>query len=82
MSNVPTALVGSRFAWWSRYLPVLLVGLLSIGCVDQAAIDGRKCQSKGFEPGTVAFDNCREKLEQFKDEEWERRQLRRELRQG
>ena len=59
MSNPPSAPIAGLPRWWSICPLLLLVILLLIGCVDQAAIDGRKCQSKGFEPGTVAFDNCR-----------------------
>ncbi len=59
--------------WWSICPLLLLVILLLIGCVDQAAKDDRECQSKGFNVNAKEYAYCREKLQQFRDEDLERR---------
>ena len=82
MSNLPATSIAGRLGLWSICLLVLLVNLLFIGCVDQTAVDDRECQSKGFNEDAKEYSYCREKLQQLRDEEWERRQRFRELMSG
>ena len=58
--------------WWSTCVLVLLLALLSVGCVDTAAIDHQKCLSTGFvEENKEEYKYCREKLQQIRDEKYE-----------
>ena len=82
MLNLPATTIAGRPGWWSICALVLLVHLLSIGCVDQAAIDDRECQSKGFKEDANEYAYCRAKLQQLRDEGWRGRQRLRELMSG
>ena len=73
MTKLLATIIAARPRSWSICVLVLLVGLLSVGCVDQAAIDDRECESKGFKRDIKEYEYCREKLQQFRDREWERR---------
>jgi hypothetical protein len=81
MSNLPATSIIVRPGWLINVL-LLLVGLLFIGCVDQAAIDDRECKAKGFNVNAKEYAYCREKLQQLRDEDWDRRQRFRELMSG
>ena len=74
MTKLLATIIAGRPRSWSICALVFLVGLLSIGCVDYAAIDDRECQSKGFKQGIKEYEYCRQKLQQLRDEESERRQ--------
>jgi hypothetical protein len=82
MSNPPSAPIAGLPRWWSICPLLLLVILLLIGCVDQAAIDDRECQSQGFNVNAKEYAYCREKLQQLRNEDWERRQRFMELMSG
>ncbi len=73
MTKLLATIIADRPRSWSIGALVLLVGLLSIGCVDQAAFDDRECESRGFKKDAKEYEYCREKLQQFRDREWERR---------
>ncbi len=72
MSNLPATSIFVRPGWLISVL-LLLVGQLFAGCVDRAAKDDRECQSRGFNVNANEYAYCREKLQQFRDEDLERR---------
>ena len=72
MSNLTATSIFVRPGWLINVL-LLLVGQLFAGCVDQAAKDDRECQSRGFNVNAKEYAYCREKLQQFRDEDLERR---------
>ena len=82
MSNPPSTSIAGLPFWWSICPLLLLVILLFAGCVDQAANDDRECQSRGFNVNANEYAYCREKLQQFRDDDWERRQRFMELMTG
>ena len=65
-------MIVKRSCWWSTSALVLLLALLSGGCAVATAIDHRKCLWSGFVEGTKDYEYCREKLQQIRDEDYER----------
>ena len=81
-SRLQAALIASPPRRSSICVLVIFVNLMFVGCVDQAAIDDRECQSQGFKGSDKEYAYCREKLQQLRDRDWERRQRFMELMSG